>query len=360
MIDKSLLIIPTYQEKDNISQMITAVFSAYPEIEILVVDDNSPDQTAAIVRSLQPIFPQLHLLVREKKAGLGAAYLAGFAWGLEREYHFLLEMDADFSHPIDKIGLLIATAHNNQGVAIGSRYVQGGDIKGWDAKRVLLSKGAALYVWLILGMPVADPTAGFICYHRKVLESIPFEKIRWMGYGFQIAMKYFAYRLGFTLTEIPIAFVDRVAGKSKMSMAIFKEALLGVWELRKVVLGLLFALFISCTQPEQEPLISQDPNVLPMEKMIDVLTQVHLLEEYAKEYLYKDTSLGEYTKDQRLIWGYEGIFEKYQIKSDDFEQSFAFYSQDPYTMQNIYTAVQEKIIILAIEKEPEVAPETEN
>ena len=222
----------------------------------------------------------------------------------------------------------------NGGLSIGSRYVKGGSVEEWDTQRVLLSKGAALYVRLILQLPVLDPTAGFMCYHRKVLESIPLDKITWVGYGFQIAMKYYAYKLGFSIKEIPIAFIDRVAGKSKMSMAIFKEALLGVWQLRKIVFSLLAALslFTSCH------LLEYDPRKIALtpEKMAEILYDIQLFEEYAKAGFLKDTTFTEFQKNYRLIEEYQKIFEKHNIDKEAFEENFTYYGQEGYAMKSIY------------------------
>jgi dolichol-phosphate mannosyltransferase len=201
---------------------------------LLIVDDGSPDGTAELVRGLQEEFPTaLHLLERQGKLGLGTAYIAGFRWGLEHGYEYIFEMDADFSHnPKDLLRLYAACKEGGADVAVGSRYVPGGQLADWPADRVILSKGASLYVRLITWMPVMDPTAGFICYHRKVLETIDLSKIRAIGYAFQIEMKYAARCLGFTITEVPITFTDRVEGTSKMSSGIIKEAILGVLRMR--------------------------------------------------------------------------------------------------------------------------------
>ncbi len=229
----SLVIIPTYNERENIASIVRAVLEQSDDFHVLVVDDSSPDGTAQVVESLQKEYPQrLYLLCRSGKLGLGTAYLAGFRWGLERDYQFFFEMDADFSHNPADLERLLWACQNGADVAIGSRYVRHGGLRDWPWDRILLSRGASLYARLILWMPVADPTAGFICYRRKVLEAIDLDKIRFVGYAFQIAMKYAAYSLGFVLREVPIIFKDREKGQSKMSLRIVREAMLGVWQMR--------------------------------------------------------------------------------------------------------------------------------
>ncbi|HPQ07866.1 MAG TPA: polyprenol monophosphomannose synthase [Bacteroidia bacterium] len=229
----SLVIIPTYNEKDNVELMIRTVFNLLVPFDILIVDDNSPDGTAQIVQSLQKEFPEkLHLLLRKEKNGLGKAYIAGFQWALQKNYNFIFEMDCDFSHnPQDLIRLREACL-NNFDVAIGSRYCKGGKVKDWPLGRILMSYFASLYVRSILWIPIHDTTSGFKCYKRKVLETIPLESIQFTGYAFQIEMKYAAYKLGFKLTEVPILFKDREKGQSKMSIKIFREALIGVLKMR--------------------------------------------------------------------------------------------------------------------------------
>ncbi|MFN0014322.1 MAG: polyprenol monophosphomannose synthase [Saprospiraceae bacterium] len=230
----NLVIIPTYNERENVEAITRAVF-ALPEVfDTLIVDDGSPDGTAAIVRSLQTEFPgRLHLLERTGKLGLGTAYIAGFRWGLERDYVYFFEMDADFSHdPNDLPRLLAECRDEGADVAVGSRYVRSGHVKNWPWDRIMLSYGASLYTRLILWMPVADPTAGFICYRRKVLERIDLDKVRFIGYAFQIAMKFAAYTLRFQVREVPITFKDRERGQSKMSLRIVREAMLGVLQMR--------------------------------------------------------------------------------------------------------------------------------
>lgn len=231
---KGLVIIPTFNEKENIAKIIAAVFSQPTPFHVLVVDDNSPDGTAGIVKKQQEAFSgQLHLLERQGKQGLGTAYLAGFKWGLEEGYEYLYEMDADFSHnPADLNRMQAELESDRCDLVVGSRYVKGGKVMNWPWDRILLSYGASMYVRLITWMPVKDPTAGFIGYHRKVLESIPLDKIRFVGYAFQIEMKYSAYQRKFRIKEIPITFVDRVEGTSKLSTGIVHEAVFGVLSMR--------------------------------------------------------------------------------------------------------------------------------
>lgn len=202
---------------------------------ILIVDDGSPDGTADIVRDLQQEFPEsLHLVCRSGKLGLGTAYIFGFKWALQNDYAFIFEMDADFSHnPEDLVRLHHACAHEGADLAIGSRYVKGGKLVNWPFDRKLISKGGAIYTRLITWMPVQDPTAGFICYRKKVLEQIPLDQVQFVGYAFQVEMKYRAWKAGFTIKEVPITFTDRTEGVSKMSTGIVKEAMLGVWKMRK-------------------------------------------------------------------------------------------------------------------------------
>ncbi len=227
---EKLVIIPTFNEKENIAAIITAVFSLQQSYHVLVIDDGSPDGTAAIVRTLMASYPgQLFLEERKGKLGLGTAYILGFKWSIEREYAFVFEMDADFSHnPNDLEKLYNACKLEGADVAIGSRYVTGGRTENWPLDRQLYSKGGAFYTKLITWMPVNDPTAGFVCYKRDVLESINFDRINFVGYAFQIEMKFAAWKLGFTLKEVPITFVDRKIGVSKMSKGIIKEGVLGV------------------------------------------------------------------------------------------------------------------------------------
>jgi dolichol-phosphate mannosyltransferase len=232
-VSPNLVIIPTYNERENIPRMIETVFGLPRDFHLLIVDDGSPDGTADLVKEAQTRYPaRLHLMQREGKQGLGTAYIAGFRWALERDYDTIAEMDADFSHnPADLVRLLEAV-ESGADVAVGSRYVKGGKVTNWPTNRVLLSKYASVYVRLITWIPVHDTTAGFVCYRRRVLETMDLNKIGFVGYAFQIEMKFAAWKLGFKLAEVPINFVDRVEGESKMSSGIFKEAALGVWTMR--------------------------------------------------------------------------------------------------------------------------------
>jgi dolichol-phosphate mannosyltransferase len=232
-LDK-LVIIPTYNEKENIEKIIRKVMSLDGHFHILIVDDGSPDGTADIVRSLQQEFSaQLHMVGRTGKLGLGTAYIFGFKWALEKGYEFIFEMDADFSHnPDDLLRLYDACANQGADLAVGSRYVSGGKLVNWPLNRKLISKGGALYTKLITWMPVNDPTAGFICYRKAVLQKIPLDNVQFVGYAFQVEMKYRAWKLGFKIKEVPITFIDRTEGTSKMSSNIVKEAMLGVWKMR--------------------------------------------------------------------------------------------------------------------------------
>lgn len=235
LLNMPLVIIPTYNELENVEAIIRAVHSLSDGFHVLIVDDGSPDGTADVVRKLQKTdFPEtLHLLERKGKLGLGTAYIAGFRWGLERHYEYFFEMDADFSHdPNDLPRLLAKCRDEGADVSVGSRYCRGGRVKDWPMDRIVLSRGASLYTSLILWMPVADPTAGFICYRRRVLEAIDLDRIKFIGYAFQIEMKYTAYRLGFKVKEVPITFKDRIKGQSKMSLHIIREAMLGVIQMR--------------------------------------------------------------------------------------------------------------------------------
>ncbi len=227
---KNLVIIPTYNERDNIELIIRKVFSLPEVFQVLIVDDGSPDGTGEIVKTLQHEFQEaLHLEERKGKLGLGTAYIHGFKWALERGFDYIFEMDADFSHnPDDLVRLLSACRDEGYDVAIGSRYIRGVNVINWPVSRVLMSYFAGIYVRLITGMPVMDPTGGFICYSREVLTVIPLHKIRFVGYAFQIEMKFNAYLYKFRMIEIPIIFTDRTRGQSKMSTKIFKEAVFGV------------------------------------------------------------------------------------------------------------------------------------
>jgi dolichol-phosphate mannosyltransferase len=234
-LSDSIVIIPTYNEQENVEAIVRAVFAQPHDFHVLIVDDGSPDGTAQTVRQLQAsaFAGRLHLLERSGKLGLGTAYIAGFRWGLERDYQYFFEMDADFSHNPDDLPRLLATCRDGGAdVAVGSRYCRGGRVVNWPLDRIILSRGASLYTSLILWMPVADPTAGFICYRRKVLETMNLDAIRFIGYAFQIEMKYTAHRLGFRVKDVPITFKDRERGQSKMSLNIIQEAMLGVLQMR--------------------------------------------------------------------------------------------------------------------------------
>lgn len=233
-MSKSLVIIPTYNESENIAKVITAALNAGPEFHLLIVDDNSPDGTAQIVKDMSTSFEgRIFLLERKGKQGLGTAYIAGFKWGLSRDYNYIFEMDADFSHnPLDLPRLLKVVSSGEGDLAIGSRYVKGGAIENWPFIRHFLSYGASLYVRMITWMPIKDPTAGFKCYSAEVLRAIDLDKVRFIGYAFQIEMKYKAWCKGFKVKEIPVTFTDRIEGSSKMSKAIVREAIFGVLNLR--------------------------------------------------------------------------------------------------------------------------------
>jgi dolichol-phosphate mannosyltransferase len=230
----SLVIIPTYNEIENVERMIRTVMALPKAFDILFVDDGSPDGTAAKIKALQAEFEgRIQLLERKGKLGLGTAYIAGFRWALEKKYAFVFEMDCDFSHnPEDLIRLHAACSEGNADVAIGSRYITGVNVVNWPMKRVLLSYYASAYVRMITGMTIRDTTAGFKCYRREVLERIELDKIKFMGYAFQIEMKFTAWKCGFNLVEVPIIFYDRTLGQSKMSGKIFREAVIGVIELK--------------------------------------------------------------------------------------------------------------------------------
>ncbi len=226
----TLVIIPTYNEKENIEAIIKVVYALDTAFDILIVDDNSPDGTAAIVNKLQSEFPnRLFIENRKEKQGLGVAYIHGFKWALKAGYEFIIEMDADFSHdPNDLPRLLKACKEKGADVSVGSRYVEGISVVNWDIKRILLSYFASKYVKLITRIPVNDTTAGFVCYNRKVLETIDLDRIRFVGYAFQIEMKFKAWKHGFDIKEVSVIFTDRVRGKSKMSGSIITEAVFGV------------------------------------------------------------------------------------------------------------------------------------
>merc|ERR1711916_64036 len=230
----ALVIIPTYNEKENIEAIIRAVFKQNKLFDVLIVDDNSPDGTADIVREIQKEYPErLFLEVRKNKSGLGTAYIHGFKWALERKYGYILEMDADFSHnPKDLVRLYNACAKEGADASVGSRYSEGVNVVNWPMKRVLLSFFASRYVQFITGIPVRDTTAGFVCWTRKVLETINLDKIKFIGYAFQIEMKFKAWKLGFNIKEVSVIFTDRTQGESKMSGSIVYEALFGVIKMR--------------------------------------------------------------------------------------------------------------------------------
>jgi dolichol-phosphate mannosyltransferase len=233
-MDKKIVIIPTYNEKENAENIIRKVFSLDGDYHILIIDDGSPDGTAQIVKNLQKEFPErLFMIERSGKQGLGTAYLTGFKWSLDNGYDYTFEMDADFSHNPDDLNRLYdACAKEGADMAIGSRYCNGISVINWPIGRVIMSYYASVYVRTVLGMKVYDTTAGFKCYSRKVLEAIDFDKVKMKGYGFQIEMKYTTYKLGFKIKEVPIIFVDRKEGTSKMSGGIFGEAFWGVLKLK--------------------------------------------------------------------------------------------------------------------------------
>ena len=230
----SLVIIPTYNEKENVEKMLETVMSLEYPFDVLIVDDGSPDGTARLVEEMAKSYPErIHLLERKGKLGLGTAYIAGFKWALERSYDYIFEMDCDFSHdPQDLVRLRIPCAEGGAGVTVGSRYVKGGGVVDWPLSRRIISRGASIYVNTVLWLGVKDSTAGFVAYKREVLEAINLDAVRFIGYAFQIEMKYRAKRLGFKVTEVPISFSDRVLGTSKMSLDIFNEAFFGVLKMR--------------------------------------------------------------------------------------------------------------------------------
>jgi dolichol-phosphate mannosyltransferase len=230
---EKIVIIPTYNEKENIENIIGAVMNLLLNFHVLIIDDDSPDGTADIVKSLMPKYSgQLFLEQRKGKLGLGTAYIHGFKWAIDKGYNFIFEMDADFSHNPNDLERLYAACKNGAGVAVGSRYVKGGAVANWPTDRILLSRGASLYTRIITWMPVKDPTAGFVCYTKEVLEAINLDGIEFVGYAFQIEMKFAAWKLGFKIVEVPITFIDREFGASKMNKGIIKEGVLGVLKLR--------------------------------------------------------------------------------------------------------------------------------
>ena len=240
---KSLVIIPTYNEIENVEAMITKVMSLPVSFDLLFVDDNSPDGTAKKIQELQKKHPKtLHLLSREKKSGLGTAYIAGFKWSLEKQYDFIFEMDCDFSHPPDDLSKLFHELKTNQcDMVIGSRYIKGFTVKNWPLRRIILSFGASIYVRIITLIPIKDPTAGFVGYTRKALQTLDLNAIPFQGYGFQIAMKFWLWKAGLRLKEVSIVFTERHLGKSKMSGSIVQEALFGIFKL----------LFLSISNPNK-------------------------------------------------------------------------------------------------------------
>ncbi len=233
-MDTRLVIIPTYNEKENIENIINAVMNLPLEYHVLVIDDGSPDGTAAIVKEMQKQLPdKLFLVERKGKLGLGTAYIAGFKWAIEHKYDYIFEMDADFSHnPNDLLELYKACAEDGADLSIGSRYITGVNVVNWPMGRVLMSYCASMYVRTVLGVNIRDTTAGFVCYRRQVLETLELDKIRFKGYAFQIEMKFTAHKCGFKIKEVPIIFINRVLGTSKMSGGIFSEALWGVVRLK--------------------------------------------------------------------------------------------------------------------------------
>lgn len=234
-MNDSLVIIPTYKERDNVQAIIEAVFAHTKAFDVLIVDDNSPDGTAQIVEDLQKKYNseslRLHLFKRPGKQGLGTAYITGFQYAIEKGYEYVLEMDADFSHDPKDLILLYNACASGADLSIGSRYATGVNVVNWPMGRVLLSYFASWYVRLITSMPIADTTAGFVCYRTKVLQTIPLDKIKFVGYAFQIEMKFITWKYGFKLQEVPIVFTERVRGESKMSAGIFKEAFFGVLQM---------------------------------------------------------------------------------------------------------------------------------
>jgi len=231
---EKIVVIPTYNEKENISSILHAIFNLNENFHVLVIDDSSPDGTAQIVKELQNKFPgQLFIEERKGKLGLGTAYIHGFKWAINNNYQFIFEMDADFSHnPADLSRLYNACKNEGADLAVGSRYVKGGGVVNWPTDRIALSKGASLYTRMITFMPVKDPTAGFMCYKKEVLDAINLDNIVFVGYAFQIEMKFAAWKLGFKFKEVPIIFRDRTLGASKMNKGIVKEGILGVLKLR--------------------------------------------------------------------------------------------------------------------------------
>lgn len=233
----TIIIIPTYNESENVVKMARAIIALEQDLAILFVDDNSPDGTAQLIQGLMSEFPKnIFLESRKEKQGLGTAYICGFKWALARNYTYIFEMDCDFSHDPKDILRLKKACEKGADVAIGSRYCKGGSVKNWPWKRIMMSYFASVYVRMILWLPIKDTTAGFKCYQAKVLETINLDNVNFKGYAFQICMKYAAYKHRFKLEEVPIVFIDRAFGESKMSSGIFKEAILGVWKMRSMKL----------------------------------------------------------------------------------------------------------------------------
>ena len=232
-VEKSLVIIPTYNEIENAEKMVRKVFSLQTPFHLLIIDDNSPDGTAAVIKTLQSEFEgRLHLIERSGKLGLGTAYITGFKWALEQGYDYIFEMDCDFSHNPDDLERLLSAVRNGADLAIGSRYISGINVINWPLGRVLMSWFASVYVRMVTGMSIMDTTAGFKCYRRRVLEAINFDEIRLVGYGFQIEMKFTTFKMGYKIKEVPIIFTDRKEGTSKMSGGIFNEAMWGVLKMK--------------------------------------------------------------------------------------------------------------------------------
>lgn len=232
-MEQSLIIIPTYDEKENIAELIAEIFSILPQVHLLFVDDSSPDGTAKLIGAFMEKYPeQIHLEIREKKEGLGKAYVHGFRWAIARDYAYVFEMDADLSHPAAALPLMLTGLQKGAGVVIGSRYLEGVNVVNWPLLRIALSMIASIYVRIILGLPVKDTTAGFVGYSRAALQSLNLEKLVFVGYAFQIEMKYKLWKNGFSLQEFPIIFTNRKKGKSKMDKTIIWEAMYGVFYLR--------------------------------------------------------------------------------------------------------------------------------
>ncbi len=257
---EKIVIIPTYNEKENVAGILNAVFAMQQGYHVLVIDDHSPDGTADVVKNLFAQYEgKLFLEERKGKQGLGTAYIHGFRWAMEKGYEFIFEMDADFSHnPADLERLYKACKNEGADVAIGSRYVLGGKVENWPLDRHLYSKGGAIYTRLITRMPVKDPTAGFICYRRTVLENINLDAIEFIGYAFQIEMKFAAWKLGFKIKEVPIVFIDRKAGVSKMSKGILKEGVLGVLRIQWNSLFKGYPSKVRAAHPDKNPFYSND------------------------------------------------------------------------------------------------------